>query len=162
MKQIENTDEMQDNEFDIHYSVTEVITFLKKRNFEKFDVYDTSATIFINNNGVFVLEASDGKVSEETTELAIRMLSDLNECVKKAKPWLGHFNLKHDKWHPDALDSGYEVSGIYVGTYDCGGPFKSSEFGFTISFSTVNYYPCQFTVKYHRNLWPFAVEEWVE
>ncbi len=90
------------------------------------------------------------------------MLTNLKEFVKKAKPWFEHFNLKHDKWYPDALDSGHEAIGIYVGTHEYGGPFKSLQLGFAISFSTVSYYHCQFTLKYHCNLWPVAVEEWVE
>ena len=163
MEQNGNKDEMtDDDDFYKHYSPAEVIAFLKKRNFEKFTLTDTSASLFMKNNGLFVLEASDRKISDETIELAVRMLGDLAKCVRLAKPWLEHFNLKNDRWHPDALDAGYEVSSIYVGTYDCGGPFRSPSLGVTISFSTVNYYPCQFTVKYHRNLWPFAVEEWVE
>lgn len=34
--------------------------------------------------------------------------------------------------------------------------------GFTITIRTINDYPCEFTVKYHENMWPFAVEEYVE
>ena len=101
-------------------------------------------------------------VKEENIALAIEVLNNLDECVKKAQPWLGHFNLKHDKWYPDALDAGYEISAIYVGTWYHGAPFVTTMDGFTISFSTINYYPEQFTVKYTNRLWPIAVEEWVE
>ena len=83
------------------------------------------------------------------------------KCVRKAHGWLGHFNLKGDRGHPDALDAGFEVSQIYVGHYQSGGTPTLDE-GFTIMFRTVNDYPCEFTVKYHENMWPFAVEEYVE
>ena len=94
--------------------------------------------------------------------MAIEVLNNLDGCVKKAQPWLNYFYLKHDRWYPDALDAGYEISGIFVGTWYHGAPFSTTMDGFTISFSTINYYPEQFTVKYTKRLWPIAVEEWVE
>ena len=144
------------------YSIPEIITFLKQKEFENFDISEKKASIFMQENATLVLEAFDGNVKEENIALAIEVLNNLDECVKKAQPWLGHFNLKHDKWYPDALDAGYEISGIYVGTWYHGAPFSTTMDGFTISFSTINYYPEQFTVKYTNRLWPIAVEEWVE
>ena len=163
MEHIENTEKTQ-NELDYYecYSVPSVINFLKHKDFEKFIVTEKSADIGIKENGLLVLEAYDGNFKEENIALAIEVLNNLDECVKKAQPWLGHFNLKHDKWYPDALDAGYEISAIYVGTWYHGAPFVTTMDEFTISFSTINYYPEQFTVKYTNRLWPIAVEEWVE
>jgi len=50
------------------------------------------------------------------------------------------------------LDAGFEVSQIYVGHYQSGGTPTLDE-GFTITFRTVNDYPCEFTVKYHGKIW---------
>lgn len=145
-----------------NYSVPAIIQFLKQKDFQNFDISEKKASIFMKENALLVIEASDSKISEENTALAIEVLTNLDECIKKAQPWLGHFNLKHDKWYPDALDAGYEISGIFVGTWYHGAPFVTAMDGFTISFSTINYYPEQFTVKYTNRLWPIAVEEWVE
>ena len=158
---MDKTENMENDMWKI-YSIPEIITFLKQKEFENFDISEKKASIFMQENATLVLEAFDGNVKEENIALAIEVLNNLDECVKKAQPWLGHFNLKHDKWYPDALGAGYEISGIYVGTWYHGAPFSTTTDGFTISFSTINYYPEQFTVKYTKRLWPIAVEEWVE
>ncbi|MDE5860897.1 MAG: hypothetical protein K2H28_01745 [Ruminococcus sp.] len=100
-------------------------------------------------------------MSDENIELAIKVLKELKKCVDIAYKWLEHFNLKNDRWYPDALDEGFEISGIYVGKYECGHFRKPLKEGFTITFSTKNSYPCEFTVKFYKNMHPFAVEEWV-
>lgn len=144
-----------------NYILSEIISFLENKNFESFRIAKDHVSIYSNNGIEIVIEAESNKISAENTELAIKVLKNLNECVSLAHKWLEHFNLKNDKWHPDALDEGFEVNGIYFGKYGYGHwPMLTK--GFNISFSTKNYYPCDFTVKFHENMWPFAVEEWVE
>jgi len=145
-----------------NYTKNEVLDILRGREFEKLDSWGGFA--YINaypEVGGILLEVQDNKPSEKSILLAIRVLEELDECVRKAQGWLSHFNLKGDRWHPDALDAGFEVSQIYVGHYQSGGIPILDE-GFTITFRTINNYPCEFTVKYHKNMWPFAVEEYVE
>lgn len=150
--------------FDIYksFSLSEIISFLENRNFENFGFANSHA--YINASGLeegLLIESIDNKVSDENIELAIKVLKELDKCVSMAYKWLEHFNLKNDRWYPDALDEGFEISGIYVGKYRYGHVQQPLIEGFTITFSTKNYYPSEFTVKFHKNMWPFAVEEWV-
>lgn len=150
--------------FDIYsiYSIPEVISFLENRNFENFGFTDDHAYIIVSSLEEFIIEAPDNKVSNENTELAIKVLKELEKCVELANKWLDDFNLKNDEWYPDALDEGFEVSGIYVGKYGYGPSYRLSlTDGFTITFSTKNSYSCEFTVKFNKNMRPFAVEEWL-
>lgn len=145
-----------------NYTKNEAIDILRSREFEKLDTWAGFA--YINaypEVGAILLEVQDNKPSEKHRLLAIKVLEELDECVRKAQGWLGDFNLKGDRRHPDALDAGFEVSQIYIGHYQSGGTPILEE-GFTITFRTVNDYPCEFAVKYHENMWPFAVEEYVE
>ena len=57
---------------------------------------------------------------------------------------------------------GYATGKDPFGKFEYGHQPKPATDGFTISFRTVNYYPCVFTVKFHKNMHPFAIEEWVE
>lgn len=143
-----------------NYSLPEIINFLKNKNLEKFYIGNNYASIYSHKVDEIVIEAPDDKISDEKITFAIEVLKHLDECVRKAYRWLEHFNLKNDRWYPDALDKGFEISGLYFGRYACGHNYNDD--GFTISFSTKNYYPCGFTVKFHKNMHPFAVEEWVE
>ena len=143
-----------------YYSLSEIISFMENKNFDNFDIAKDHASINSDNGIDIVIEAQGNKISDENAELAIKVLKNLNECVNSAYKWLEHFNLKNGKRHSDALDGGFEISGIYFGKYGYGHwPMLTD--GFTISFSTQNYHPCDFTVKFHKNMWPFAVEEWV-
>lgn len=145
-----------------NYTLPKIIKFLEHREFEKFVISNHYAYIRCLQTEEIIIDAPDNQIPEETAEQAIEVLNHLDECVSKANSWLSHFNLKGDKWYPDALDNGFEICGIYFGKYGYShNPYPLTD-GFAISFSTKNYYPCAFTVKYfYRNLWPFAVEEWV-
>lgn len=143
------------------FSLSEIIRFLENRNFEKFCFANDYAYIYSSKTDEIIIEAPNNQISDEVTELAIRVFKELDKYVSMAYKWLEHFNLKNDRWYPDSLDKGFEISGIYFGKYGYGHQQKPFTDGFTISFSTKNYYPCDFTVKYHKNMHPFAVEEWV-
>lgn len=144
-----------------NYTISRIITILENGNFEKFGFTDNSAYIYTHDYEI-IIEASNHLISNKTVKFAIEVLKHLDECVSKAQSWLGHFNLKNDEFYPDALDKGYDINGIYIGKYKSGGVRRLIDYGFTITFSTKNYYPCGYTVKYHKNMTPFAVEEFVE
>lgn len=142
------------------YTLPKVINILKNRNFEKFYIGNDYASIYSYKVDEIIIEAPDNKIPDEKVTLAIEVLKHLDECVSNAHQWLEHFNLKNDRWYPDALDKGFEIIGLYFGRYAYGPNYNDD--GFTISFRTKNYYPCGFTVKFFKNMHPFAVEEWVE
>jgi hypothetical protein len=144
------------------YNKNEALDILRCRDFKKLDTWNGFA--YINaypEAGSILIEIQEGRPSEKHILLAIKVIEELDDCIGKAKAWLKHFNLKCDRWYPDALDAGFEVSQIYIGHYQSGGTPVTEE-GFTITFRTINDYPCEFTVKFHENMWPFAVEEYVE
>ncbi|MDE6729473.1 MAG: hypothetical protein K2J71_01695 [Oscillospiraceae bacterium] len=145
------------------YSLPKIIKFLENRNFEKFYIAQDYASIYAHEVDEIIIEAPDNKIPDEKITFVIEVLKHLNECVSKAYLWLEHFNLKNDRWYPNALDDGFEISGIYFGKYGYGHRHMMSfTDGFTISFCTKNYYPCEFTIKFHKNMHPFSVEEWVQ
>lgn len=142
------------------YTAEEVIDILEKRDFGKFSIFNGAADIYTRDM-VITIQAKKYLISEEDADAAARVLRSFDECVSKARAWLKHFSLKGDRWYPDALDRGYEVNQLYVGEYSSGPlPFPHDS-GFMMTFGTVNHYPCGFVVKFHRNMVPFAVEEFV-
>lgn len=143
------------------FSLSKIIRFLDNRNFEKFYFENNYAYIYSPETDEIIIEAPNNKISDEVAELAIKVFKGLDKCISIAYKYLEHFNLKNDRWYPNALDKGFEISGIYFGKYGYGHQQEPFTDGFTISFSTKNYYPCNFTVKFHENMCPFAVEEWV-
>lgn len=145
-----------------YYSFPEIITFLETRNYEHFSFHNGYAYILSSEAEEFLIEVPDGRIPDETTALVTDVYNHLDHCVMMAHKWLEHFYLKNDKWFPNALDRGFEIGGFYFGRYMYGNTPAPQTYGFTITFCTKNDYPCRFTVKFHPNLHPFAVEEWVE
>ena len=147
-------------------TVDELITYLERNETGKLDIYKGFAHAYIDMQDSeaieLIIEAEDDKLSPEICAFTLKVFRELDENVKKALPWLKHFNLKNDRWYPNALDAGFKLSGMYVGNFNYAHYQHFTENGFALSFEAVNGYPCQFTVKYHTNMWPFTVEEWVE
>lgn len=141
-------------------TMDEVIACLSSKNFETFNMFDSYAVVYVNDIEI-IFETENGAVSDALCEFAVSVLNDMEACIGKAHNWLTHFNLKQDRWSPDALDAGFAVSGIYFGKFGYGNRLHARCDGFAISFDTVNPYACGFTVKFHGNKTPFAVEEWV-
>lgn len=153
------------------YTLAQIIRDLESRNLKHFDITENSgfasiiAEISEQEHKIYLVIESEHQVfTDEVCSFAAAVLKNLEQAVKAAQGWLAHFNLKGDRRHPDALDAGYEISGIYIGRYEDGSaeaPRLMTD-GFKITFTPRNCYPCSFTVKYHKNMVPFAVEEYVE
>ena len=145
------------------FSVNEIISFLENRTFDAFRFQDGCASIDSHEAGEILIEAPDGIIAENRRKYVTDMLHHLDKCIKRAHLWLEHFYLKRDQWYPDALDQGFAVCGMYFGTYTYGHDPEPVTNGFTLSFRTVAYFPCIFTVKFSGDdIQPFAVEEWLE
>ena len=153
------------------YALSQIIRDLESRNLGHFDITEDSgfsgifAEIPEQEHSIYLIIESEHQVfTDEICSFAAEVLKNLDQAVKAAQGWLAHFNLKGDRRYPDALDAGYEISGIYIGSYEDGSA-EAPRFmtdGFKITFTPRNCYPCSFTVKYHKNMVPFAVEEYVE
>ncbi len=144
------------------FSLNEIISLIKKKDYKDFEFYDGCAHINCLETEMFILEAPDNEVPIEKLEYIADVVNDLDNCIRKALGWLEHFSLKKDKWYPDALDKGFKVCCIYFGNYTYGHDPEPVTNGFALSFRTVEYFPCLFTVKFCRSdKHPFAVEEWL-
>ncbi|MBP5379851.1 MAG: hypothetical protein J6Y64_09970 [Ruminococcus sp.] len=146
----------------LYYTRNEIIRFLEERNFECFELSEALAEIATTEQYCIAIEAKDHVASEEYVNLALSVLRDLDKHIGRAQNWLGNFNVKHDRWHPEGLDAGFELRSIYIGKYETGGERRFTYEGFMMTFGTVNYYPCEFVVKFNMSMTPFAVEEIVE
>ena len=143
------------------FSAKRIVDFIEKRNFENFYFNNGYAYILSREADEIFIEAHNNTIMNETAKLVIDVLNNLDECINKAHSWLNHLNLD-DKMFPHALDKGFEVCGRYFGKYSYSHD-PSPTNGFLISFSTIEFYPCKFSVKFHsNNMHPFAVEEWVQ
>ena len=148
---------------ELFYNI-EIISFLEKRNFEHFVFRNGCAYINSHEADEIIIEAPDNQIPDERIQYVIDVLYHFDECVRKAHGWLEHISLKNDKWYPHALDQGFEVYGLFFGTFMYGHEPDPVTNGFTLSFQAAGeYFPCKFTVKFCRNdMHPFAVEEWLE
>jgi hypothetical protein len=144
------------------YSIKEIIFALENKLYDIFDIGSFGAFAVTNDYCEIVIRTENDEIPEKNRQLALLALKNLKQHVERANNWLGHFNLKHDKWYPNALDGGYKIVQIYAGEFEAGGYYRHS--GFYIKFDTVNNYPCEFIVKFNTNSggWPYAVEECVE
>lgn len=136
----------------------ELINSIKKRETAGFKFFDGLAVAIADETEIW-FETSGREISEEHMELAVSVLQNLDECVRKAERWLSKV-IRKDEWYPYAFDDGFEICSIYFGSYGYG-DYPSITDGFTLTFSTVNYFPCNFTVKYFRHMQPYAIEEWI-
>ena len=143
------------------YTLNELIQFLSNGKFDHFRYTDYYAVTHLNDGVEVLFELNDGKISDELVDFSVMVLKNFDKCIKDAQLWLKDIK-RADQMYSDAFDLGFELYGITFGKFEYGHRSKPATDGFTISFSTVNYYPCAFTVKYHKNMHPFAIEEWVE
>ena len=152
------------SEYDRDYTLDQIIGYLESRDLDHFDITEDSAyaAILERDRQIYMIIESDHQAfTDEVCSFAAEVLKNLDHVISAAQGWLGHFNLKWDRRYPVALDAGYEVSSVYIGSYEESSAEtpKWMTDGFKIAFTPRNCYPCSFIVKYHRNMVPFAVEE---
>ncbi len=141
------------------YTINELVESLVNGQFEKFRFTKFYGLADLDNGTEVLFDLTDGKISDNLANFAVKVLNNLDKCIDKAYMWLN--KIKPDKMYSDAFDKGFDLYGITFGDFEYGHMKKPATNGFTLTFTPVNYYPCNFTVKYHENMWPFAIEEWV-
>ena len=145
---------------DRRYTKDEIISILENRDLEKFDICDNYAYIYTDSYEIMI-EAPNEIISEENILFTTKVLRSLDECLAKADRWLAIFDFSSDRWHPHALDAGFEMYRLYIGSYSSSGVPIPWDDGFIMTFDAVNNCPCGFAVKFHKNMVPFAAEEFV-
>lgn len=141
---------MSDREY---FTVPEIISFLEKDNHEEFEEWGENGLSICTSDYIILFSSTE----PDELHYAAKALKNLDEHIKRAKRWLRDFTVKHDQYYPDGLDAGFEIEGIFFGDYATTVPYRCPHSGFTITFRTVNYFPCLFTVKFHKySIWPYA------
>ena len=108
--------------------------------------------------GEIVIEAPDGQIPDQTANQMLDVLNNLNDCTEKAHRLLKDVKIDLDTY-PHALDKGFAVCGIYSGHFRR--VHNPDENGFVMTFTTVEYYPLDFSVKFHYpDRHPFTLEAW--
>ena len=140
------------------HSEKEVISFLKDGKMKSFRYGDGEFLIDCHKAGELCIQAPDGRIPDETKRLIYDVLDHLDECIEKAQAWLEHCCTN------EALrifDCEYELGGFEFGRFPFGHDPVSLTNGFSVWFSSTDYYPLGFTVKFTRNRQPFAIEQWI-
>ena len=135
-------------------TLNELLSLLKEKRFDDFSFREDFAVVYADDIEI-LFELSDSGISDELADLAVKVIESLDRCVMLSHKWLENFR------EDDGLEDGFEINGMYFGKYGCGHQQHPLEEGFTITFAPINFHPCEFTVKFHKNLHPFAVEEYV-
>ncbi len=138
-------------------SLPEIISFLENRNFDKFRFADGYAYIYNSDGSEIVLEAVDGKITDEVADLAVNALKHLDRCMESAQSLL---NRMKGEYSGERM-----VYGICFEHYGYGHETRTSyDLGFTISFH-YQYDNRIHTVKFNARTFmhiPFAIEEWIQ
>ena len=144
----------------VTYTIAEMLNALKERQFENFRFFEKQAVVNIvdEQTHIEVIFQSSGEViSTDFLDTAVKVLEQLDDCVKKAYGWL---DMCADPENPDAFENGFEINGLFFGDITCG--TGTHQNGFSISFEAADYYPLNFSVKFlGHNMQPVAVEQWV-
>ena len=144
-----------------YFKLTDVISFLEKRDFSQFRFKEGCACICTKETFEIFIEAPDNGITEENAARIIDVLSNLDECIEKGHDWLRKLDIEEIEKYYHKLDQMFEVDGMYFGKLGLGHDPNPIIDGFSIDFY-VHYDPCRYTVKYHyKGKRPFAVQEWV-
>ena len=142
------------------FSVKHIICLLGNRNYEDFDFRNGCAYVYSREAGEIVIEAPDGQIPDQTANQMLDVLNNLNDCTEKAHRLLKDVKIDLEAY-PHALDKGFAVCGIYFGHFRWGHGNHPDENGFVMTFTTVEYYPLDFSVKFHYpDRHPFTLEAW--
>ena len=143
------------------FSVKHIICLLGNRNFADFEFRNGCAYVYSREAGELVIEAPDGHIPDGLAKRAVDVLDRLDEYTEKAQSLLGDVKIDLETY-PHALDKGFRIYGIYFGHYSWGDSDDPvTEEGFAMTFTTVGFYPLDFTVKFHyRDMRPVTLEVW--
>lgn len=140
----------------IMYNLPEIIEIMKNKDFDKFRFVDNYAYIYpkLPNNFEIALELIDGKISDQSLNMAVKILDNFDKCMKTAHEWLDRLK--------DADNQRIKGYGICIENVPCGHESKDLLFGFTVSFiqdESDRQATFMFTVKFNEELKAYAVEE---
>lgn len=140
----------------ITYNLSEIIEIMKNKDFDKFRFGENYAYIYpkLPNNFEIALELVNGKISDESLDMAVKILDNFDKCMKTAHEWLDRLK--------DADKQRIKGYGICVENVPCGYESKNLSFGFTVSFiqeEPDRQATFMFTVKFNEELRAYAVEE---
>ena len=144
------------------YTREQILSALENKDLSVFAFWERGILCASAPDYAVWILSEDGQISEEKRQLAVAVLKDLKTHIERAHAWLSHFNLKHDRWYPNALDNGFRLTDICIGEFETSVQFRPKFEGFTLTFMPVNCYACEFTVKFLKNMNPISVEESVE
>lgn len=140
----------------ITYNSSEIIEIMKNKDSDKFRFVDNYAYIYPKslNDFEIAFELVNGKIPDESLNMAVKILENYDKCMETAHQWLGRLK--------NADSQRVKGYGICIENVPCGHESKDLSFGFTISFiqdepdiqSTL-----MFTVKFNEELRAYAVEE---
>lgn len=140
----------------IRYNSSEIIDIIKNKDFDKFRFVENYAYIYPKSPIDFeiAIEIANGKISDESLDMVIKILDNFDECIKSAYKWLDRLK--------DADNQRFKDYGICVENVPCGHESKDLLFGFTVSFIHEEHdrqATLMFTVKFNEELRAYAVEE---
>lgn len=140
----------------ITYNLPEIIEIMKNKDFDKFRFVDDYAYIYPKslNNFEIALELVNGKIPDQSLNMAIKILDNFGKCMKTAHEWLDRLK--------DADNQRIKNYGICIENVPCGHESKDLSFGFTVSFiqeEPDRQTTLMFTVKFNEELRAYAVEE---
>ncbi len=141
------------------FSVKHIICLLGNRNFADFEFRNGCAYVYSREAGEIVIEAPDGQIPDILVGDVIKTLEHLDECIHKGHLWLKDAKIDLERY-PHALDKGFAVYGMYFGNCFWNDDLFPNGIGFTMTFTTVESYPLDFTVKFFSDRHPIALEVW--
>ena len=144
----------------VTYTIAEMLNALKERQFENFRFFEKQAVVNIVDEQTHIeviFQASGGVIKTDFLDTAVKVLEQLDGCLKKAHKWL---DFCADPDDSNAFENGFEINGLFFGDVTYG--TATAQNGFSISFEAVDYCPLNFSVKFFgHNMQPIAVEQWV-
>lgn len=143
------------------YTVNKLLELLSNGKVEEFRYTNFYAITYLDNGAEILFDLNDGKIPFDLMNFAVKVFKNINKCINDAQSWLN--DIKYDdKMYSDAFDLGFELYGITFGKIEYGHQPKPATNGLIITFKTINYCPCIFSVKYNENMHPFAIEKYVQ
>lgn len=112
----------------ITYNLLEIIEIMKSKDSDKFKFSDDYAYIYPKslNDFEIALELVNGKIPDESLDMAVKILENFEKYMETAHQWLGRLK--------NADIQRIKGYGICIENVPCGHESKNLSFGFTVSF----------------------------